>query len=91
MTKEEFIERTKKSRPYPLGDEALIEFEAFLEEHKNEFQSVRILQTLVKLNVDEYDGHRILIFDHPKIQKAFDAMASDLPEEFYGFTFAQKS
>lgn len=86
INKEEFVERCKKSVPYPLGDEALHSFYTFLEEHK-ETESAQRLLDLSRSKEEIFEGHPILLFDTYLIQLAFKQMCSDLPQEFYDFTF----
>lgn len=89
INREQFVQRCKKSMPYPIGDQALADFEDFLKKYENQYASVRRLQVLVYLHKESFEGHPILIFDNEKLQKAFYEMGEDLPEEFAAFTFEQ--
>lgn len=89
ITRTQFIERTKHSVPYPLGGQALQDFYDFLTPYTKQYSSVAVLLTLARLQEEVFENQRVLIFDDPKIQRAFKAMCSDLPQAFYDFTFKQ--
>lgn len=86
ISKEEFIERCRKSVPYPLGDEALTSFYEFLENHQETGSAKRLLE-LCRSKEEMFEGHPILIFDSFLMQLAFKQMCEDLPDEFYDFSF----
>ena len=86
IKKEEFIERCKKSVPYPLGDKALADFYGFLKKHQDTASAARLLQ-LCKEKEERFDGHPVMIFDSFLLQLAFRQMCEDLPKEFYDFSF----
>lgn len=89
LSREEFIERTKKSVPYPLGDAALDDFYAFLEKNRTAWSVCARMLVLAKLNEDTFRGSRVLLFDTPKLQKTFKELIETIPEEFAAYTFHQ--
>ncbi|MFA1014058.1 hypothetical protein [Dubosiella newyorkensis] len=88
ITRAELIERSNKSHPYPVGDEALQSYYHFFEQYSS-IHEVRVLVTLMKLNEVDFEGHRLVIFDTSKLQRAYQEMGEVIPEEFAKFLFEQ--
>ncbi len=86
ITQEELIERTKNSDPYPVGEPALSRYYAFFKQYDS-IHEVRVLATLMRLNEVEYEGCRLVIFDKPKLQRAYYEMGERIPEAFAAFLF----
>lgn len=86
IDRQELIERTKHSHPYPVGDEALDSYYTFFKQYDH-IHEVRVLAVLMKLNEVECEGHRIVLFDHPRLQQAYQEMGETIPQEFTDFIF----
>lgn len=86
ITKEQFVERTKNSDPFPVGDPALQEYYEFFKRY-DFIHEVRVLATLMKLNEVEFEGHHVVIFDTPRLKQAYTEMGEQIPEEFAHFLF----
>lgn len=86
IDRKELIERTKHSNPYPVGDEALASYYAFFKQYEH-IHEVRVLAVLMKLNEVECEGHRIVLFDQPRLQQAYQEMGAVIPQAFTDFLF----
>ena len=87
IDKETFLKRCALSHPYPVGDEALISYYEFFKQYEEKYHSVRVLVTLMHLNEVDFEGHRVVIFDKPRLQQAYYEMGEDIPEAFAQFLF----
>ncbi len=86
ITRDQLIERTKHSNPYPVGEPALSEYYEFFKPYMD-IHEVRVLATLMKLNEVEFEGTKLVLFDTPKLQQAYVDMGEILAEPFAQFLF----